>query len=105
MCKWKGNLIPSDVKIDNGGVTIPGNIIHNPRMLILQRFLLLNVEIKTGRFSRAWIAKESKEEDMYACVRMYLILFVDEDNKYSHEAPLQLTAKGCFQFEFDRKNC
>jgi hypothetical protein len=32
-------------------------------------------------------------------------LFADEDNNPLHEAPLQLTAKGCFQFEFDRQLC
>ena len=31
-----------------------------------------------------------------------MILFVDQDNNPLHEVPLQLTAKGCFQFEFDQ---
>ena len=39
------------------------------------------------------------------CVRKYLILFVDEDNNPLHKVPLQLTAKGCFQFEFDQQLC
>jgi len=39
------------------------------------------------------------------CVRNYLILFVDEDNNPLHEVPLQLTAKGCFQFECDQQLC
>jgi hypothetical protein len=38
-------------------------------------------------------------------VRKYLILFVDEDNNPLHEVPLQLTAKGCFQLEFDQQLC
>jgi hypothetical protein len=101
MCKWKGNLIPHDIKTDKEGVTIVLNIIPNPRMLILQRSLLLKVETETGRILRAWIANENKGGDTYACVRKYLNLFVDENNKPLHEAPLQLTAKGCFQFEFD----
>jgi hypothetical protein len=56
MCKWKGNLIPQDIKTDKEGVTIPETIIPNPRMLILQRSRLLKVETKTGRILRAWIA-------------------------------------------------
>ena len=105
MYKWKGNLIPHEIKTDKEGVTSPGIIIPNLRMLILQRSLLLKVETKTGRILRAWIAKESKEENTYMCVRKYLILFVDEDNNPLHEAPLQFTAKGCFQFEFDQQLC
>jgi penicillin-binding protein-related factor A (putative recombinase) len=105
MRKWKGNLIPHDIKTDKEGVTIPGNIIHNPRMLILQRSLLLKVETKTGRILRARIAKESKKENTYMCVRKYFILFVDEDNKPLHEIPLQLTVKGCLQLEFDQQLC
>jgi len=44
-------------------VTIPGPIIPNPRMLILQRSLLLKDENKTGRILRVWIAKVSKNEN------------------------------------------
>lgn len=40
---------------------------------------------------------------MYACVTKYLISFVDQDNNPLHEIPVQLTAKGCFQFEFDQQ--
>ena len=56
MCKWKGNLIPHEIKTDKEGVTIPGIIIPNLRMLILQRSRLLKVETKTGRILRARIA-------------------------------------------------
>jgi len=63
ICKWKGNLIPQDIETAKEGVTVVGNIIPNPRMLMLQRSLLLKVETKTGRILRAWIANESKEGD------------------------------------------
>ena len=56
ICKWKEddvNLITHDIN------AISGNIILNPRMIILQRSLLLKVETKTGRILRAWIARES----------------------------------------------
>ena len=39
------------------------------------------------------------------CVRKYMIFFVDEDNNPLHEVPLHLTARGCFQFEFDKQLC
>ena len=74
-------------------------------MLILQRSFLLKVEIKKRCILRAWIAKKNKEENTYACVRKYMVLFVDQDNNPFHEFPLQLTAKGCFQFEFDQQLC
>ena len=51
LCKWKEDdrhLITHDIKTDDNDV-ISGNIIHNPRMIILQRSLLLKVENKTGR--------------------------------------------------------
>ena len=75
MCKWKGDLIPHNIETDKEGVTIPGNIIPNPRILIRQRSLLIKVETKTGRILIAWFAKESKEENTYMRVRKYLILF------------------------------
>lgn len=34
-----------------------------------------------------------------------MILFVDQDNNPLHEVPLQLTAKGYFQFESDQRIC
>jgi hypothetical protein len=108
MCKWKEDdetLIPHTLETDKEGITLPGNIILNLRMLILQRSLLLTVEAKTGRILKAWIAKESKEENTHACARKYMNLFVDEDNNPLHEVPVQLTAKGCFQFEFDQQLC
>ena len=40
---------------------------------------------------------------MNACVRKYMILFVNQYNNPLHKISLQLTAKGCFQFEFDKK--
>jgi hypothetical protein len=73
-------------------------------MLILQSSSLLKVETETGRIVKIWTRKDSKGES-FSCVRKYMILFVDQDNNPLHEIPIQLTAKGCFQFEFDRKLC
>jgi len=40
---------------------------------------------------------------MYECVKEYMILFVDQDNNPLQDIPLQLAAKGCFQFYFIKK--
>jgi hypothetical protein len=53
-------------------IVIPGRVVVNPRMLILQRSLLLKVVAKSGHILRVWIAKESKEGAMYACVKITL---------------------------------
>ncbi|CCV02488.1 hypothetical protein IIV31_116R [Armadillidium vulgare iridescent virus] len=127
ICRWKKNcidgcdsrctshyrnVIPHGIDTkkddDNGdNIVIAGSVIVNPRMIILQRSLLLKIVTKTGKVLRAWKKKESKEKDgvkdYYACVKRYLIIFVDEENNPLHEIPLQLTAKGCFQFEFDQQ--
>jgi hypothetical protein len=97
ICGWKGDLIPHILETG-----VSGNIIYNPRMLILQRSLLLKVETNTGRTVKVW-SLDDKKDETYTCVRKYLILFVDENNNPLHEVPLQLTAKGCFQFEFDKQ--
>ena len=73
-------------------------------MLVLQRSLLLKVETNTGRIVKVWTRNDKKDET-YLCVRKYMILFVDEDNKPLHQVPLHLTTKGCFQFEFDQQLC
>jgi hypothetical protein len=128
ICKWRKNCkkscssdctahfvncIPHNIDTrrlneQEENIVINGCAIINPRMCIIQRSLLLKVINKTGKIIRAWRARESKvgengEMDKYACVRKYLILFVDKDNNPLHEVPLQLTAKGCFQFEFDQQ--
>ena len=49
MCRWREDnktLIPHTLKTAKEGVTVPGNIILNPRMLIFQRSLLLKVRLK-----------------------------------------------------------
>ena len=102
ICGWKLNGIPHDIKSEKG--TVSGSIIHNPQMLILQRSSLLKVEISTGRIVKVWTSRDRKDET-YVCVRKYLILLVDQDNNPLHEIHVQLTARGCFQFEFYRKLC
>jgi len=100
ICGWKLDGISHDIKTEKG--IISGNIICKPRILILQRSSLLKLETNTGRIIKVWTSKD-KKDDTYGCVRKYMILFVDQDNNPLHEVPIQLTARGCFQFEFDRQ--
>jgi len=102
ICGWKLDGIPHDIK--NKKSVVSGSTIYKPRMLILQRSSLLKVEINVGRIIKIWTRGDKKDET-YGCVRRYLILFVDQDNNPLHEVPIQLTARGCFQFEFDRHLC
>jgi hypothetical protein len=64
ICRWKKNsaghylnTIPY-IKTDK---VILGRVVVNPRMLILQRSLLLKVVAKIGRILRAWMATERME--------------------------------------------
>lgn len=87
-------------------IFIKGCLIENPRIIILQRSHLLKAEKKNGMLSivRKWRKEDGQDKERKCfCIRRYLILFLDEDNNPLHEVPLQLTAKGCFQFEFDKK--
>jgi hypothetical protein len=100
ICGWKLDGIPHNILTEKG--TVSGSTIYKPRMLILQHSSLLKVETNTGRIVKVWTNKDKKNE-ICTCVRKYLILFVDQNNNPLHEVPVQLTAKGCFQFEFDRQ--
>ncbi|GHV49503.1 hypothetical protein AGMMS49579_01390 [Spirochaetia bacterium] len=87
---------------DNGDlINIKGGIITNPNMLIIQRSPLLKINKNTNRVEGEWRKNENRDE--FICVRRYLIMFVDENKSFLHEDPIQLTAKGCFQVEFDKK--
>jgi len=99
ICGWKLGGIPHNIKIKKG---VSGSTIYKPWMLILQRSSLLKVETNTGRIIKVWTSADKKDETN-GCVRKYMILFVDQDNNPLHEVPIQLTARGCFQFEFDRQ--
>jgi hypothetical protein len=77
LCEWDStyqNTVPHNIKTDKvnekgEGILVPGRIILNPRMFILQRSLLLKVQAKTGCILRPWFTKDSKEDNTYACVR------------------------------------
>ena len=75
---------------------VPGTLYKNPRLLIVGRSpLLQGIERKvTG----VW-TKGSGER---AC-RRYMLILLDEKNAPLHIAPIQLTAWGNFQLEFDKK--
>lgn len=89
---------------DDGDVFISGRAIINPRMCIIRRTELLKLE--NGRFAGSWRVgdkekKNSNHQPLFVCVRRYLIMFVDKNGIPLHEEPIQLTARGTFQYDFD----
>jgi len=73
LCWWREDkkaLIPHTLKTEQEDVTLSGYIISNPRMLILQRSLLLKLETRTGSILRAWVAGESKEH-IHVCQKVH----------------------------------
>ena len=60
ICECKPDDIPHDIKTEK--FVISGSIIHNPRMLVLQRPSLLKLETKTGRIVKVWTSKDKRDE-------------------------------------------
>lgn len=86
---------------------ISGRGIINPRILIIKRTGLLKLTEK-GRYMGQWKKGDGEIKDelgnkKYTCVRRYLLLFLDDENKPLHTEAIQLTAKGTFQVDFDKK--
>jgi hypothetical protein len=97
------------VDIDNKDIIIKGSVILKPRMLVIGRSPLLKINDETGYTVDEWIKgdnqfKRPDGKNLYACVRRYFIIFLDDDNVPLHnpEQPIQLTARGYFQMEFDK---
>lgn len=99
-------------KVDDDGndIIIPGSVILKPRMLVIGRSPLLKISEDSGYTVGVWVKGDNRfkgpdgKKNLYACVRRYFIIFVDEDNKPLHDInqPIQLTARGYFQMEFDK---
>jgi Family of unknown function (DUF5895) len=85
-------------KYDESGneLKIPGVLFNQPRLLIIGRSPLLkgNERKVTGLWSR--------ENGCFAA-RRYMLVFVDDTNVPLHVAPIQLTAWGHFQLNFDKQ--
>lgn len=129
ICEWKKNcldtcdfscmkhlrsVIPHEVdtkRVEKGvDIVIAGNVIVNPRMLIIGRSPLLKINEESGFTIGIWNKgdnqfKKSDGKNLYTCIRRYFIIFLDENNLPLHniEQPIQLTARGYFQLEFDKK--
>lgn len=119
-CNWRKNCT-SKCKIDcpehyvntklhtidiPSGEEIKGRGIINPRILVLRRTKLLRISNENKNYEGFWVKgdgeiKDDKGQKKYLCARRYLIIFIDGKNKPLHEYPIQLTAKGIFQVEFD----
>ncbi len=93
-------------KVDDDGndIIIPGSVILKPRMLVIGRSPLLKISEDSGYTVGVWVKGDNRfkgpdgKKNLYACVRRYFIIFVDEDNKPLHDRnqPIQLTAMGYF---------
>lgn len=84
---------------------ISGRGIINPRICVIRRTKLLRLTDK-GVFAGFWVKgdgeiKDEKGVKKYTCARRYLLMFLDQNNEPLHKDPIQLTAKGTFQVEFD----
>lgn len=120
-CKWKKECIDTcesnctehyigtkehiiQAQFDN----ISGRGIINPRICVLRRTKLIKITTDKGRVCGYWVEgdgtiKNENGSRKYACARRYLIVFLDEQNKPLHSIPLQFTAKGTFQINFDKE--
>lgn len=115
-CEWKksckdcqDDCVDHFIKTEKHCVTsldgeISGRGIVNPRINVLRRTELLRM--CNGKIEGKWIKGDGDVTDehgirKYTCVRRYLLVFMDENNKPLHTTPIQLTAKGTFQVDFD----
>jgi hypothetical protein len=108
-------MIPHGIdtkKVDEeqNDIVIPGNVILNPRMLVIGRSPLLKLDQKSGYVVGEWVKGDGEKktntgDKMFACARRYFLIMVDEKNIPLHnvDQPIQLTARGYFQMEFDKQ--
>lgn len=117
-CKWKKectancsiqcnehyvNTIEHVVQASEG---IMGRGVKNCRIIVLHRTRLIRLSSEKNYYCGFWVKGDGEEKDdsgkkKYVCARRYLLLFLDENNEPLHEEPIQLTAKGMFQMDFD----
>lgn len=84
--------------------TIPGRLIVSPRLLVL-RGQMLKMNVVTHYCEGLWKKDDSvpREDRKAYCCKRFLIYFVDSDGIPYHSEPIQLTAKGNFMYNFDKK--
>lgn len=99
-CSHFKNTKPHNLESPASGV-INGCVLINPRLLVIGRSPLLKVDKSTSYTVGEWVKGENKK--LYDCVRRFLIICLDEENKPLNKVPLQLSAKGHFQMTFDKK--
>lgn len=107
-CGWKSvsvGLKPHTISTKNN-TEVTGFGILNPRICVLRRTNLLRLD-GSGKFLGLWLKgdgdyRDEKGNRLYICIRRYLLLFLDENNEPLHKHPVQLTARGNFQVDFDK---
>lgn len=105
-CGWNGGSTKEHTILTRDNKEIKGYGILNPRICVIRRTKLLRLD-NAGKLLGLWMKGDGEYRDekgikLYYCVRRYLLIFLDENNEPLHEKPLQLTAKGNFQVDFDR---
>lgn len=85
---------------------IYGRGIINPRICVIRRTKLIRLTSDKNCYAGFWIKgdgdiKNELGKKKYICARRYLLIFLDESNDPLHDEPIQLTAKGTFQMNFD----
>lgn len=110
VCGWK--LINSKFAntkshrmITKDNKEINGFGILNSRICVIRKTKLLRFD-GMGNLCGIWMKgdgdiRDEKGNKKYSCIRRYLLLFLDENNEPLHDQPLQLTARGMFQIDFE----
>lgn len=85
-------------------VTVPGILIKAPKLVIIRRSPLLRYNKDLRRYDALYVYNRdlhAKERGEIQCARRYLVMFLDEEHKFFHTSPFQLTVKGNCMFKFD----
>lgn len=110
VCGWK--LINSKflnvkphIMVTKDNKKIDGFGIQNSRICVLRKTKLLRFD-NANNLCGIWVKgdgdiRDEKGYKKYTCIRRYLLLFLDENNEPLHNQPLQLTARGMFQIDFE----
>lgn len=85
-------------------VVVPGILIKSPKLVIIRRSPLLRYNKELRRYDAQYNYNRdvhAKERGEIQCARRYLVMFLDEEHKFFHTSPFQLTVKGNCMYKFD----
>lgn len=88
----------------NEPLMVPGILCDRPRMIILRRTALLRYDKEKQKVDALWLKpRDDVLKPRVQAIKKYLVMFVDEENKFLHKKPIQLTLKGYALLEFDKQ--